>query len=261
MSWWGKLVGGTVGFMLGGPLGALLGASFGHRLDLGIARQPGTRSLPGEQERVQAAFFTATFSVMGHIAKADGRVSGKEISLAETLMSQMDLDNQQRRVARQLFNQGKEPDFSLDEVLRQFRMECHRRATLLRIFLEIQVQAALADGTLDPSEQGILVEIARDLGFDHHELRQIIDGLTASRAGGATGYRAEPAPDPYKVLGVAPGTPLPEIRKAYRRLLSQHHPDKLVSKGLPDEMIRLANRRTHEIREAWQELKARHEAG
>ena len=246
--------------MLGGPLGALLGASLGHHIGTGTVRQSGARYLPGDQERVQAAFFAATFSVMGHIAKADGRVTAKEISLAETLMGQMDLDTQQRRIARQLFNEGKQPDFVLDDVLQQFRSECHRRATLLRVFLEIQVQAALVDGTLDPGEHHILMDIARSLGLGEQELRRIVDGLAASRPGGESGSRAD-APDPYKVLGVTPGTPLPEIRKAYRRLLSQHHPDKLVSKGLPDEMIRLANRRTHEIREAWQELKVRHQAG
>ncbi len=259
MGWWGTLIGGAVGFMLGGPLGALLGASLGQHFGQGAARRSGTQYLPGDQERVQAAFFAATFAVMGHIAKADGRVTGKEISLAETLMRQMDLDDRQRRIARRLFNEGKQPDFVLDDVLQQFRNECHRRTNLLRVFLEIQVQAALIDGTLDPNEHHVLMDITRDLGFGDHELRRIIDGFAASRSGGESS-RAD-APDPYKVLGVAPGTPLPEIRKAYRRLLSQHHPDKLVSKGLPDEMIRLANRRTHEIREAWQELKARHQPG
>ena len=82
MAWWGKLIGGTVGFMLGGPLGALLGSSVGHQFDARRKRQGSTGFLPGNQERTQAAFFTATFSVMGHLAKSDGHVSAKEIQPA-----------------------------------------------------------------------------------------------------------------------------------------------------------------------------------
>ena len=146
MAWWGELIGGTVGFMLGGPLGALLGSSVGHQFDARGRQKGSGKFLPGNQERTQAAFFTATFSVMGHLAKADGRVSAQEIQAASAVMSQMQLTPSQREAAIDLFEQGKEPDFPLDDILKQFRTECHRRMTLLRMFLEIQVQAALADG-------------------------------------------------------------------------------------------------------------------
>ena len=96
MSWWGKVVGGTLGFMMGGPLGALLGLSLGHSFDSSTGRR-GQGLFPGDQERTQAAFFTATFSVMGHMAKADGRVSPQEISLAEMLIKEMRLDGIQRK--------------------------------------------------------------------------------------------------------------------------------------------------------------------
>ncbi|MCG6934369.1 MAG: TerB family tellurite resistance protein, partial [Proteobacteria bacterium] len=117
MSWWGKVIGGTFGFMLGGPLGALFGAAVGHQFDKGLERGAisdvfGT----GDQERVQAAFFTALFSVMGHVAKADGRVSPDEIAMARSIMQQMALDQEQTRVAIDLFNQGKRDDFDLDAV-------------------------------------------------------------------------------------------------------------------------------------------------
>ncbi|MEW8432270.1 MAG: co-chaperone DjlA, partial [Candidatus Thiodiazotropha sp.] len=95
MSWWGKLVGGAFGFMLGGPLGAVLGAALGHHFDKGLRGLPDDQISwgPGDQERVQTAFFTATFSVMGHLAKADGRVSPDEIKMAEALMAQMSLSS------------------------------------------------------------------------------------------------------------------------------------------------------------------------
>ena len=78
MAWWGKLIGGTFGFMLGGPLGAMLGAALGHQVDYALGGRAGVRYHLGDQERVQTAFFTATFSVMGHVAKADGRVAVKK---------------------------------------------------------------------------------------------------------------------------------------------------------------------------------------
>ena len=123
------------------------------------------RYMPGNQERIQASFFAATFSVMGHVAKADGHVSAQEIALAEQLMAHMRLTRDQRQLAITLFNQGKSDRFELHPVLQQFKQECHRRTTLIRMFLEIQVQAAFADGKLDPSESRILQDIAAVLGF------------------------------------------------------------------------------------------------
>ena len=107
MGWWGKLVGGAFGFMLGGPLGALLGGVLGHNFDRGLGRLgQDERFRPGDRERVQTAFFTATFSVMGHLAKADGRISPQEIALAEAVMAQMDLDGERRRAAIRLYERG-----------------------------------------------------------------------------------------------------------------------------------------------------------
>ncbi len=252
MSWWGKLIGGTLGFLLGGPLGALLGTYFGHRFDDSGGGRP--RALPGDQERVQAAFFAATFSVMGHLAKADGQVTRDEISLANTLMDEMRLPPEQRKLARSLFNQGKEADFDFTAVVDQFRHECHRRSTLLRMFMEIQVQAAFADQRLDPAENRLLARLAEMLGFDREELARIIELVR-----GAGHVHADPdrfdLEDAYAVLGVSADTPMPEVKKAYRRLLGQHHPDRLVSKGLPEEMIRLANEKTAEIRKAWEKIR------
>ena len=249
MSWWGKIIGGALGFLIGGPLGAMLGAALGQQYDSGVTGDR-SRALPGDQERIQAAFFTATFSIMGHLAKSDGRVTKDEIALAEALMAEMQLDADQRKLAKTLFNQGKNPSFSFDEVVGQFRRECHRRRTLLRMFLEVQVQAALADQQLDPRESSVLQLLAARLGFSSNELDQIIAFV---RGGFETQAKADSlqVEDAYAILGVNADTPLAEIKKAYRRLLSQHHPDKLVSKGLPEEMIRLANEKTHEIKTAW----------
>ncbi len=245
--------------MLGGPLGALLGASLGHSIDSSFSRGARGQYFPGGQERTQAAFFTATFSVMGHIAKADGKVSRQEINLAETVMDEMRLNNLQRKAARKLFNRGKQSEFDIESVLNQFRMECHRRVTLLRIFMEIQVQAAFADGRLDPKENRILANIARQLGFRSADLNRIINMVRGTGTDAAPDGQTASDLNPYDVLGITPDTPLPEIKKTYRRLLNQHHPDKLVAKGLPEEMIKLANQRTREIRQAWKNIQTQHQ--
>lgn len=265
MSWWGKLAGGAFGFMLGGPLGALLGAVLGHNLDKGLGGLPHDEGLaPGERERVQTAFFTATFSVMGCIAKADGQVSKDEIALAKAVMNEMDLDGEMRQAAINLFNQGKEDDFPLDDVLDQFRRECHRRNTLIQMFIEIQLQAAYADGRLDVAEERLLLQICKTLGIPEFVFRRLERMIQAEgRFGGrsAGGRRAaQPASGPtlqdaYAILNVSQDTSDAEVKKAYRRLLSQHHPDKLVSKGLPEEMMKMASQKTHEIRKAYEKVK------
>lgn len=250
MSWWGKIAGGAFGFMLGGPLGAALGAVLGHQFDKGVGGA--ARISLNDQERVQAAFFTATFSVMGYIAKADGRVSRSEIALAERIMAQMHLNAAQRQAAIELFNQGKRETFSVDEALEQLRQVSHRNRNLLRMFLEIQIQAALADGVVDDAEYRVLARIADHLGFDKAQIRHILDML---QAGGVPG-RAKPSlDDAYRTLGVKPGAGFEEVKKAYRRLMNQHHPDKLVSKGLPEEMIAVATEKTQTIKAAYEQIK------
>jgi DnaJ like chaperone protein len=166
----------------------------------------------------------------------------------------MDLEPDQRKLAQNLFNQGKQPGFDFDAIVNQFRVECHRRTTLLRMFLEIQVQAAFADNRLDPNENRLLIKLCQQLGFDQSELDRLIDFVRGSSHSHSQSSQPDLV-DAYHILGVQPDTPIGDIRKAYRRLLSQHHPDKLVSKGLPEEMIRLANEKTHEIQSAWQRIK------
>ncbi|WP_457677068.1 co-chaperone DjlA [Thiolapillus sp.] len=266
MSWWGKLAGGVFGFMLGGPLGALLGGVLGHNFDKGLAGldAEGVTDNQADQERIQTAFFTATFSVMGHVAKADGRVSPEEISQAQAIMAQMDLQPDMRRAAIDLFNQGKRRDFPLDAVLEQFRRECRRRTTLIQMFLEIQIQAAWADGRLDTAEEQLLLHICHKLGIPEFLFRQLERMIRAQQQGGSyTGDRQQQstrsAPsleDAYATLGVTTEASNAEIKKAYRRLMSQHHPDKLVAKGLPEEMMKVATRKTREIRKAYEAIKA-----
>jgi len=259
MSWWGKLVGGAFGFMLGGPLGALLGAALGHNFDKGLNYLPDESSLdPGEQQRVQMAFFTAVFSVMGAVSKADGKVTTDEIRMAETVMRQMDINAEMRKTAVRLFNEGKQADFPLDDVLKQFRFECHRRQTLMQMFIEIQLQAAYADGILDPAELSLLKHICSQLGFSEFIFRQLEQRIRAERhrsSQTAADSGEMSLADAYAILNVNKDTADRDVKKAYRRLISQHHPDKLVAKGLPEEMMKMAGQKTHEIRTAYEKIK------
>jgi DnaJ like chaperone protein len=264
VSWWGKLLGGAFGFVLGGPLGALLGAVLGHRLDsefhTGAAADASFGV--GGQERTQLAFFTATFSVMGYIAKADGRVSDDEIRMAREVMRQMALDAEMQKVAIQLFSQGKQPHFDVDDVLAQFKRECSGRRSLLRMFLTIQMSAAYADGHLHSRERAALWHLFTRLGFSRTEFDQIQAQAAAGMGAGETRGGRPAAPSAAstvaqarEILGVKKNTPQSEVKKAYRRLMNQHHPDKLVSKGLPAEMMKVATEKTRQIKEAYETIK------
>jgi DnaJ like chaperone protein len=262
MAWWGKLIGGAFGYLVGGPLGALLGVALGHNLDRGMAGLPdNVRFDLGDRERVQMAFFSATFSVMGAIAKADGQVTQQEIALAEALMAEMDLSRDKREAAIRLFQEGKEPGFPLRSVVEQFRQECHRRQTLLQMFLEIQIQAGYADGQLQAAEEQLLLDICRWLGFSELLFRQLQHRVEAELQFARVGARqperrAQDLDFAYLVLGIERGASDAEVKTAYRRLTSQHHPDKLVAKGLPEEMMKMAEQKTIEIRAAYEQIKS-----
>jgi DnaJ like chaperone protein len=257
MSWWGKLVGGALGFAIGGPLGAVLGAALGHNVDQNIAGNRRYRLHSGDQERVQAAFFTATFSVMGHLAKADGRVTRDEIALAEQVMAQMQLSEDQRQTAIRLFNEGKEDVFPLDDVLEQFRVECHRRVSLVQMFLEIMISTALADGKLDLQEERLLYHMGDRLGFPRPWFERLVAMVRGQQhfAGDHAAPTRDLLKDAYAVLGISKDASDAEVKKAYRRLMNQHHPDKLVAKGLPEEMMKIAAEKTHEIKKAYDLIK------
>lgn len=260
MSWLGKVVGGAFGFMMGGPLGAVLGASVGHQFDEGMHKYEDEENLsPGDQHRVQMAFFTATFSVMGHIAKADGKVTASEINLAKRIMDELALTEEMRTAAINLFQQGKANDFPLFGVLDQFRKECHRRTHLIRMFLEIQIQAAYADGVLDKAEESVLRKICTHLGISRFEYESIkLQFQAQQRFYGQNqqpGNSAKNIENAYAVLGIDDSATDAEVKKAYRRLMSQNHPDKLVAKGLPEEMMVLAKEKTQKIRKAYESIR------
>jgi DnaJ like chaperone protein len=257
MSWFGKVLGGTFGFMMGGPLGALMGVALGNYFDGGLdnVSRHGGLGL-GATERVQTVFFTVTFSVMGYVAKSDGKVTKDEIALAEQVMDQMQLSAQQRKIAMTLFNEGKKPDFQIHEVLQQFKKEIYRRRTLVQMFLEIISAVALSDGTLHTKEQKILEDIATDLGYSIADFNELLGRLSGQAHFAQQSSTEDKLAAAYELLGIKEGVDSAELKKAYRRQMNQHHPDKLVAKGLPEEMIDIATKKTQDIKAAYELIKA-----
>jgi len=261
---WGKLAGAIFGYLLGGWTGLIVGVLLGNYLDNGLRRaiehdQFGFNHRPGNQQQIQNTFFTAVFSVMGHMAKADGRVSESEITLARNIMRQMKLDSTQEKTAMDLFSKGKAPDFPLEDVIDNFHRECHHNRNLERMFIEILVLAAYADGHMHEAERHICYRICSRMGITEFEFRRIEKMVHAQQSfhGGAGSYGASQKSsqdilaEAYEALGIEKSATDAEVKKAYRRQMNQHHPDKLVAKGLPEEMIKLANEKTHEIKAAY----------
>ncbi|MDO6695026.1 co-chaperone DjlA [Aliiglaciecola sp. 3_MG-2023] len=273
---WGRVLGTVFGFMFRGPIGALIGYIIGHFFDKGYSRdfnQMGgfSRFFTSQDElKSQAIFFHALFSLMGHIAKADGQVTDSEIRMATALMDQMNLQGDTRKEAQQAFREGKANDFPVEEVLREFKASCHGRRDVLQVFLEILIQAAFVDGKLDKKEQHVLESAARHLGFKEHEFLYLLSMYEAEirfrtgQAGGSRGRTHSQQPhysqqqslaDAYKILGVNENDDGRTIKKAYRKLMTEYHPDKLVSKGLPKQAIEIAKNKAQDIQSAYDLIK------
>ncbi len=248
---WGKFIGALIGFAIRGPVGALIGGIIGHQFDRGFF--DGMKKAAGAAPGVGQLFFETTFSVMGHVAKADGRVSESEIQLARVTMQRFDLSEDKKREAIRLFTEGKSADFPLDDVIERFRRACIGRDRLVFQFVEIQVDAMLADRRAHPQTRQLLWHICERLGIDRVDLAQMEAAAHARR----TGFSQEGGVlAAYKVLGVEPEADDRAVKTAYRRLMSRHHPDKLAAKGLPAEMMNQARAQTQAIQAAYEMVKA-----
>jgi DnaJ like chaperone protein len=254
---WGKVLGFVFGFMLSkNLLGALIGMFIGHTFDKGRALDFSNLSgSKGSESERQAAFFYTSFSVMGYMAKANGLVSKHEIQFANAYMDKLSLRGELRQQAQDAFREGKMAGFPLNDRLTKFKQVCGNRHDLLLLFLEIQIQVAFADGTLDNDERQALHTIAQHLGFSSKELDNLLEMIIAGaqfhqgQSGKSSQSQLENA---YKVLGVSSDTSEKDIKKAYRKLMSQHHPDKLVAKGLPPEMMEVAKQKAQDIQGAYE---------
>jgi len=263
---WGKVLGFLFGFMLSKNLfGALIGLWLGHMFDRARgANFNGTVRGEGDDVARQAAFFYTTFSVMGHVAKAKGQVTNHEIAFTNAYMDKLGLNSELRQQAQDAFREGKTTGFPLEERLKKFKNICGNRHDLLLMFLEIQIQVAFSDGDLDNQERKVLHTIATLLGYSARQLDNLLEMIIASAAfnqqsgqsyqqfnGGNASSHAGQLDNAYKILGVSKSDSKSEIKKAYRKLMSQHHPDKLIAKGLPPAMMEAAKEKTQDIQAAY----------
>jgi DnaJ like chaperone protein len=258
MIWQGKALGALVGVIAAGPVGAIFGTFIGHLFDVQVESGVGgsAASQPGSLG-VQEAIVRATFQVMGHLAKADGRVSEEEIRAARAMMHELRLGEREIRFAIELFTHGKEPSFPLDATLQQLHAVCRHRPDLRRMFVQIQLQAALWGEALNPAGRRILSRVCGALGVSAYDLVQMEALLRMQRS--SRRPEAQPAVDrvaqAYAVLGVTSAATDSEVIKAYRRLMNQNHPDKLHAKGLPESMMKVAEEKTRQIRTAYEVLR------
>lgn len=264
MGWTGKIIGAAVG-LLAGPVGAAVGLLLGHQYDLAESRSRGAGGeADADPARISGALFETTFAVMGYLAKADGRVSEAEIDAARSIMRQMRLDQAHVHRAIEAFNRGKAVGYPLQSELEQLRRLCAWRPDLLRFFMEIQLRAGLLGNDLSGPVRGLLWGIGERLGFgriDLDALESILrgeGGFGGHAYGAGAGARSGAVPPhgarlamAYETLGVTASASDAEVKKAYRRLMSENHPDKLVARGLPESMQELAKEKTQRIRQAY----------
>ena len=245
----GALIGGAIGSLPGFFIGGLIGY-YG-----GIALQ---RSVIGSLRVAQTQLFDSVFAIMGALCKADQVITRDEINAVEQIFRMLNLQGEQRDQAKAAFNRGKQPDFDLDSAVDQFAQLTRGRGPLLQLFLQLQVMAVAADGRIDPAEHEMLVRIARRLGLSEADVSQLEALLRATKEGRSAPGGAplkDRIADAYAALGVTPDSSPAEIKRAYRKLISQNHPDKLAARGLPESMRPVAEERSRELNAAYDLLK------
>lgn len=245
--------GAFIGLLIGGFRGLIIGAAIGYALSWALRNV-----VLGKLKVAQSQLIESAFSVMGALAKADRVVTRDEIRVAETIMSRLHLGVPQREVAKAAFNRGKAPEFDLDAAVDEFARVARGRVPLLHLFLQVQVMAVAADGNVHPAEHQMLVRVARRLGLTEGDVAQLEALLRTASAGPGAAGAAPPKKkldDAYAALGVSPDASDVEVKRAYRRLMSQNHPDKMASRGLPESMRQIAEERTREINTAYDLIK------
>jgi DnaJ like chaperone protein len=270
--WYGKIIGAILGYIVGrGLLGAIFGLVLGHQFDVAgkrnRARTVSGKGAAGPAE-LRRAFFEATFQVMGHVAKSDGRVTAQEIDAAREAMRRFSLAEADRLRAIECFTAGKQADFPLESTLERLRRLARNQSDLCRLFVQIQLEASIQGNGLGDRPRAVFQRICRSLGVSPLEFASLEAMLRmhAGNYGYGPGGRPSQGPgfgtstkarlaDAYEVLGVAAIATDAEVTKAFRRLMSQNHPDKLVAQGLPESMIAAAHERTQRILEAYELVK------
>ena len=246
MSWFGKFLGGTVGLIFGGPIGAIGGAALGHYLvdeneEASLSRKEG-KSLD-QTEQQQAIFFITTFSLLAKLAKADGLISHEEIKVIDQLMNHhLRLDSKARKYAIQVFNLAKESKYSFEDYSTQFYQTFSQQRPILNSMIDLLLRVAAADGTYHPSEERLILNAVQTFGLSQAEY----ESLKKRHIRNTDKY--------YALLNSKPHDTDSAIKKNYRKLVHEYHPDKIISKGLPPEFEDFAKTKFQEIQNAYEAI-------
>lgn len=259
---WGKILGALFGLALLKLPGLLIGLVLGHWFDVAFRQQfeqrGGFSGLFTSQPDAPGLFSYTTFATMGHLAKANGVVTQAHISQATHFMQQLGLTAQQQKEAQSAFREGKAVNFPLQQQIQQFYRVYRGRKDVLQLFLEIQVSTACTAGKIASDVYQLLQQITSYLGFNRLQLDVLIQAYQAQRRFSGRGPERDAASnrnalaDAYNVLGIDAAVSDTALKKAYRKLMSQHHPDKLMAQGVPAEMLDVAKRRTQDIQAAYE---------
>ncbi len=260
-----RIVCAVLGAKLWGGWGLIAGLVAGHFIVKGLLTRR-RRLDPLVRQKIETTVFGTAFPLMGYLAKVDGRVSEQEVQATEQLMASMRLSPEQRKEAIHLFKGGAQSEFNPEPLVSHFLTVCGQYIDIKQILLAYLIAIALADGTVHDAEKQALQKIAAQLGFSAFLFERMLKAAEAqqrfrggyyrSRAGGTQAPNAaEELTGAYQALGLEPSATDSELKKAYRKLMSQYHPDKLAGQGIPDEMIKVATERSQEIQAAYDVVK------
>jgi DnaJ like chaperone protein len=245
MGFLGKLIGGTIGFAMAGPLGAIAGAALGHAFDTGGQTYYTTeRARLSAGEEAQFTFFVAAFSMLAKLVKADGRVSKEEIDAVENFMVfDLNLDPESKRLATNIFHTAIDSPDNFNAFAGQFYSQFRSQYQMLDLMIDILLRVSVADGTLSANEENLILSAVRIFNFNDETYRKLKSKYIKEH----DRY--------YAILGCNKNDSDEEIKKQYRKLVSDYHPDKIASKGLPEEFTKFANDKFREIQEAYEVIK------
>jgi DnaJ like chaperone protein len=232
MSIWGKIIGGATGFAFGGPIGALLGSVAGHAID----KIKTKKKLPEETALKQIGFTIGVIVLSAKMAKADGKVTEDEIRAFKEKINIP--DNEIKNVAK-LWDQAKKTTDGFQIYARQIANLLEKNSSVLEELLKLLIIIALADGKITIPEIKYLKEVGNIFGFSEEDFERIY----SSKSGVSS--------DPYQILGVSRDASIDEIKQKWKQLAINHHPDRLISQGIPEDLIHKSTSRLKEINNAW----------